>query len=76
MNCFKSYFWFQNFEDFFLGYFVSRAHDIMVACNNAYMENDVDEFDGSCAERIHIKGCLGLLKISLAGHIERLSKSL
>ncbi|RHN57550.1 hypothetical protein MtrunA17_Chr5g0441641 [Medicago truncatula] len=63
-----------NFEDFVVEHFVSRAHDIMVACNNAYMENDVDEFDECCAKRIHIKGCLQLLKISLTGHMEALVK--
>jgi ubiquitin-conjugating enzyme E2 O len=60
-----------------VGHFISRAHDIMAACDNAYMESvqDVDEFDESGIDpRMPNKGCFELLKISLAGHMEVLVK--
>ncbi|KAJ1401892.1 Ubiquitin-conjugating enzyme E2 [Sesbania bispinosa] len=64
----------QDFEDFVVGHFSSRAHDILVACK-AYMEGaqvgclvkggvqDVDEGDKSCSKRF---------KESLAGYVKML----
>lgn len=61
----------QNFEDFVLGHFYSRARDILVACK-AYMDGaqvgclvkggvqDVDEGDKSCSQKF---------KDSLAGYV-------
>lgn len=66
----------QHFEDFVVGHFRDRAHDILVACK-AYMDGaqvgclvkggvqDVDEGDKSCSQRF---------KDSLAGHMPMLVK--
>ncbi|XP_027355523.1 probable ubiquitin-conjugating enzyme E2 26 isoform X2 [Abrus precatorius] len=64
----------KNFEDFVVGHFCSRAHDILVACK-AYMDGaqvgclvkggvqDVDQGDKSCSRQF---------KISLAAHVDML----
>ncbi|XP_004295140.1 PREDICTED: uncharacterized protein LOC101302537 [Fragaria vesca subsp. vesca] len=66
----------KHFEDFVVGHFRNRAHDILVACK-AYMDGaqvgclvkggvqDVDEGDKSCSQRF---------KDSLAGHMPMLVK--
>ncbi|PRQ31288.1 putative aminoacyltransferase, E1 ubiquitin-activating enzyme [Rosa chinensis] len=66
----------KHFEDFVVGHFRDRAHDILVACK-AYMDGaqvgclvkggvqDVDEGDKSCSQRF---------KDSLAGHMPMLVK--
>ncbi|XP_050368961.1 LOW QUALITY PROTEIN: uncharacterized protein LOC126787070 [Argentina anserina] len=66
----------KHFEDFVMGHFRDRAHDILVACK-AYMDGaqvgclvkggvqDVDEGDKSCSQRF---------KDSLAGHMPMLVK--
>jgi ubiquitin-conjugating enzyme E2 O len=68
--------WLQHFEDFVLGHFSNRAHDILVACK-AYMDGaqvgslvkggvqDVDVGDKSCSKRF---------KDSLAGYVDMLVK--
>ncbi|KAK7313025.1 hypothetical protein VNO77_37360 [Canavalia gladiata] len=66
----------KNFEDFVLGHFCSRAHDVLVACK-AYMDGaqvgclvkggvqDVDQGDKSCSKQF---------KKSLAAHVDILVK--
>ncbi|CAL0326557.1 unnamed protein product [Lupinus luteus] len=65
----------KNFQDFVLGHFYNRAHDILVACK-AYMEGaqvgclvkggvqDVDEGDKSCSKKF---------KDSLTGYVNMLA---
>jgi hypothetical protein len=63
------YFLFQHFEDFVVRHFISRAHDIMVACN-AYMEGDKMRCLVKGAVQEGGESCSGQSKTSLARNMK------